>query len=95
MYKPQSLFYRRRVPAFGKVQGTYQRAQGARRRYTYTATYATTNGSIEWEATVLCEESTKGRPRAVLYQPPWMADIATAVRLAVETSIEGLIDVEE
>jgi hypothetical protein len=83
------------VPAFGKVQGTYQRVQGARRSYTYTATYATSNGSIEWEAIVAHKEVLKGRPRAVLYQTQGMTDIAAVVRRAVETSIEGLIDVEE
>jgi hypothetical protein len=83
------------VPAFGKVEGTYQRSQGARRVYTYTATYATTNGSIEWGATVVFQDSVKGRPQAILYQPRDMTDLAAVVRLAVETSIEGLIDVEE
>lgn len=83
------------MPAYGKVEGTYQRAQGARRLYTYTATYATNNGSIEWEATVAHEQAVKGRPHATLYQPRSMTDIADAVRLAVETAIEGLIGVDE
>ena len=83
------------MPAFGKIEGSYQRAQGARRIYTYSATYATTNGSIEWQATVLHERSVKGTPAAVLYQPRDMADPAQAVRVAVEMTIEGLIDVSE
>jgi hypothetical protein len=77
------------------VSGTYQRAQGARRIYTYEVTYGTTNGSIEWQATVRHEEELKGSPAAILYQPRHMADPAEAVRLAVEMAIEGLIDVAE
>ena len=92
---PRRVPYRCGVPAFGRVEGTYQRGQGARRIYTYDATYATTNGSIEWKATVRHAGDLKGTPAAVLYQPRHITDPAAAVRHAVEIAIEGLIDVSE
>jgi hypothetical protein len=83
------------VAAFGKLDGFYQRLQGLQRRYSYRAIYGTTNGTIEWKASVFFDNQVKGNPGGLINKPDEVTDIHELVKRAVEISIEDLLEVQE
>jgi hypothetical protein len=80
-----------------QFEGSYVRAAGLRREYTYKVTYGMRGNALGWTAAVYCGGEAKGHPGGecgFALPPPEEEQHRTAERLA-RTAIESLSGVVE
>ena len=77
-----------------ELQGTYQRAQGEKRKYTYRALFRPVADGFIWDAKVHCDGELKGTPEGHV-ESTTLERAGASVKSMVEECIERLVGVEE